>query len=269
MLLIRRGRKFFWDWSPPLFLILGYDYLRGLVPHLTDRVNIWPMIQFDQFFFGTLPTITLQHWLFIDGIIHWYDYYLVILYFLHFVIPMIIALLFWFTGKTLFKQYMAGMVVLSYMAFFTYWAFPAMPPWMASQQGFIPMIAKIMEQTLAHFAHPISLPTVYKFFGANLIAAVPSLHAGYPFITWLFIRKKWKKFSWVFFIYVLSIWFGIVYLGEHYVFDIVIAVVYCLIAYAITTRWNIISTIVQGAHKLAGLKERVPSTFDEKSAEER
>jgi hypothetical protein len=238
MLLLGRAWTFFWDWLPPILLILGYDYLRGLVPDFISKTHIHIMIYFDKFFFGQVPTLTLQHLFFVDGRIRWYDNLAVIMYFLHFVIPLVVALFFWFIDRKLFKQYMVAMVVLSYLAFFTYIAFPAMPPWMAAQQGFLPPVAHIMDQVLAHFAHPINLPTVYQYVGANLVAAVPSLHAAYPFMTALFFFKKFPKWGWTFFIYPVFMWFAVVYLGEHYVFDITVAVIYCLVIYAGVTNWR-------------------------------
>lgn len=117
------------------------------------------------------------------------------------------------------------------MAFFTYIIFPAMPPWMASNQGYIPPLAKIMDQVLASFSHPISVPSIYKFFGANLVAAVPSLHASYPLIIFLFLAKKVKYWSILAVPYVLGVWFAVVYLGEHYVVDVIIGVLYTVTAY--------------------------------------
>lgn len=238
MLLVGKAWSFFWDWLPPILLIMGYEYLRGVVPHLITKVHIRAMIMFDTFIFHSVPTISLQHWLFKDGTIHWYDQAAVILYFLHFIVPLLAALVFWFLDKKIFKQYMASMIVLSYLAFVTYYIFPAMPPWMAAQQGFLPPVAHIMDQVLAHFAHPISLPTVYNYVGANLVAAVPSLHAAYPLMTALFFYKKFPRFGGLAFLYPLAMWFAIVYLGEHYVFDIVVAVVYVLSIYALITDWR-------------------------------
>jgi hypothetical protein len=238
MLVACKTWSFFWDWTPPLLLILGYEYLRGVVPHLTSKVNIYPMMDFDKFVFHSIPTITLQNWFFKDNLIHWYDNIAVGIYFLHFIVPLIVALLFWLVDRRYFKKYMASLIVLSYMAFFTYYIFPAMPPWMASEQGFLPPINHIMSQVLAHFAHPISLPAVYGYIGANLVAAVPSLHAAYPLLTALFLRKKFPRFGVLSFLYPASMWLVIVYLGEHYVFDIVIATIYVLFTYVFITNWR-------------------------------
>jgi len=239
MILAGKAWAFLWDWTPPVFLILGYDYLRGLVPQVTNKVHIHAMIYFDKLvFFGQVPTLWLQRHFFTPGTIRWYDNAAVVFYFLHFIIPLLVALWFWFTDKSLFKLYTAAIVVLSYLGWITYYIFPAMPPWMASQQGFLPPVAHIMDQTLIHFAHPISLPTVYNYVGANLVAAVPSLHAAYPLMAALFFYKKYPKWGAWFFLYPLGMFLTIMYLGEHYFFDIVVAIVYTLAVYGIITDWR-------------------------------
>ena len=232
-LLLGRTKQFIRDWMPVLLLLFGYEYLRGLVPHLTKSVNIFQMIQADQLMFGFLPTITLQQSLF-DGItLHWYDYVSVVLYISHFIIPMVFAFTFWIYDRKLFKDYTTGFLILSYMASVTYIIFPAMPPWMASNQGYIPPLAKIMDKVMGSFAHPISVPSIYKFFGANLVAAVPSLHAAYPWLIFLFLTRKLKRWSLLALPYVYGVWFAIIYLGEHYVIDGIIGIIYASAAYKI------------------------------------
>ncbi len=232
-LFIGRIKQFLSDWTPVLLLLFGYEYLRGVVPFLTKHVNIWPMIRADELLFGYLPTIKLQAVLF-DGItLHWYDYVSVILYISHFVIPMVIAFVFWIYDRKIFKAYTSAFLLLSYLAFFTFIIFPAMPPWMASNQGFIPPLKKIMDQVMASFAHPIDVPSVYRYFGANLVAAVPSLHAAYPWLIFIFLHKKFKAWAILALPYVFGVWFAVTYLGEHYAIDVIIGVAYACAAYLI------------------------------------
>jgi len=231
-LFIGRMKQFLQDWIPVLLLLFGYEYLRG-VARLTQTVHIFPMIHADQFIFRGLPTIQLQTALFTSTVLHWYDYVAVILYISHFVIPMLVAFIFWLYDRKLFKQFSLGFLVLSYTAFITYVIFPAMPPWMASNLGYIPPLQKIMDQVMGSLAHPISVPSVYQFFGANLVAAVPSLHAAYPWLIFLFLTKKIKTWSLLTLPYVYGVWFAVVYLGEHYVVDVLIGILYATVVYKV------------------------------------
>ena len=153
---------------------------------------------------------------------------------------MVIAFLFWLRKKKYFEEYTLGLILLSYSAFITFILFPAVPPWMASRQGFIPAVAKVMDIVFASLPRPIDLPSVYRFFGANLVAAVPSLHGAYPWLTFLFLRKYSKKLGWITLPYVFGVWFAIVYLGEHYVFDIAVGVLYATLIFMLVTKGNLI-----------------------------
>jgi len=232
---IGRTKQFLRDWIPVLLLLFGYEYLRGIVPYLTKYVNIWPMIRADELLFGFLPTIKLQSTLFNGITLHWYDYMAVTLYISHFIIPMVIAFVFWMYDRKIFKQFTTAFLILSYMAFFTFIIFPAMPPWMASNDGYIPPLKKIMDIVMASFAHPIDVPSVYRFFGANLVAAVPSLHAAYPWLIFIFLLKKFRGFSILALPYVAGVWFAVVYLGEHYVVDVFLGFIYASVAYLFTS----------------------------------
>jgi hypothetical protein len=228
-----RTKQFLRDWIPVLLLLFGYEYLRGLVPYLSRDVNIFPMIQADLALFGYLPTFKLQGALFTDGIYHWYDYMAVTLYIAHFVIPMVVAFILWLYDRAYFKLYTACFLLVSYMAFITYLIYPAMPPWMASNLGYIPPLKKIMDQVLGSFAHPIDVPSVYRFFGANLVAAIPSVHSAYPWIIFLFMVNRYPWFAIPSFLYSIGIWFSVVYLGEHYAIDVVFGFLYACIAFAV------------------------------------
>lgn len=232
-LFLGRSKQFIHDWSVPVVLLLSYDYLRGLAPKLTQSVNIYPMIRFDEMLFGSLPTNSLQNFLYSAKTVSWYDYTGTVLYMSHFILPMIAGFIFWLKDRNIFRNYFSALLLLSYAAFITYVLFPAMPPWMAAQQGIIPQVTKVMDKVFASFPGSIDLPSVYKFIGVNLVAAVPSLHAAYPVLVFLFVRKKFKSWSLLVLPYILGVWFSIVYFGEHYVFDIVVGLLYAVIAFVL------------------------------------
>lgn len=235
-LLLGRMKQFIHDWSLPVVLFLSYDYLRGLLPKLSYQAHIFPMINFDKAIFGSIPTNTLQDLLYKLGSISWIDSLSTIFYMSHFIVPMVIAFTFWFKNKKYFQIYTVSLIAVSYAAFVTFLVFPAVPPWMAAEKGVIPHVHKIMNHVFASLPNPIDLPSVYQFFGANLVAAVPSLHAAYPWITFLFFIKKFKRVGWLSLLYVFGVFFSLVYLGEHYVFDILVGVLYATFCYILVVK---------------------------------
>jgi membrane-associated phospholipid phosphatase len=230
-LILGKTRQFFHDWIPALLLFFSYEYLRGIIPILSLKPHIFPLINADKILFGFIPSIKLQSLLFVPCTNHWYDYLASILYISHFIMPMLVAFLFWLNDRQNFKKFITTFLVLSYMAFFTYIIFPAMPPWMASAKGYLPPLQKIMDQVFMSFAQPIHLPSIYKFFGADEVAAIPSLHAAFPWLIFLFAAKKIGLFSFLLLPYVLGVWFSVVYLGEHYVIDVIIGSLYASLAF--------------------------------------
>lgn len=230
-LFLGRSKQFIHDWSVPIVLLLSYDYLRGLAPKLTQAANIYPMINFDKAIFGRLPTNSLQSLFYSKGAIQWYDYMGTMLYMSHFIIPMLVGFIFWLKNREYFHQFFLALLLISYAAFFTYVFFPAMPPWMAAQQGFIPQVYKVMDKVFANLPRSIDLPSVYKFVGVNAVAAVPSLHAAYPLLIFLFLARKYRKWSFLVLPYVFGVWFSIVYFGEHYVFDVAVGAIYTIITF--------------------------------------
>lgn len=245
-LLLGRTRLFIQDWAPLTALLLGYEYLRALVPKLGISPHIFPMINFDKALFGFIPSVKLQNVLFTPGNYHWYDYVAVFVYISYFVAPFLTAFLFWIFDHPRFREYSLAILLLAYSGFITFIIFPAMPPWMAAEKSFIPPLLDIGGKISTNFPAGISLPTVYRFIGANLVAAVPSLHAAYPWLIFLFVSYKNRLWGLLSLLYVFAVWFAVVYLGDHYVFDIVAGVFYATVAFLVVVKRERILSFISG-----------------------
>jgi len=237
VLLLGRLKQFLSDWTPFLSLFLGYEYLRGFVPLIDKNVHIFQMINIDKAIFGLVPTIKLQSLLYNPLRLQWYDYVAVTLYICHFIAPMITGFLFWLKDREFFRKFTAGLLVLSYAAFLTFLVFPAMPPWMASSQGFLPPVKEVTGVVMSHFfKSPFTLPSIYSFFRPNPVAAMPSLHAAFPMLIFLFALKKSWKIGIFLIPYVLGVWFAVIYLGEHYFIDVVMGALYATLAFVLVEK---------------------------------
>ena len=116
--------------GPFVAMLVIYESFRGLAHHLNTHVNFLFMPRFDNWLFGTLPTVTLQNWLW-HGHVQWYDFVLYITYMMHFVMPLGLAILIWKLRDKYYWRYVGSFVMLSFGGFLTYLLFPAAPPWMA------------------------------------------------------------------------------------------------------------------------------------------
>jgi PAP2 superfamily len=232
-LLIGRARRFVLDWMPFLLLLFSYEFLRGLAGK-AGPVHYLGAIRLDSLLFGTPPTVLLQQRFFHPGTVSLYDEAATLVYLLHFVLPLTFAYLLWLRDGQQFLCFTLAFLAVSYAALLTFLLFPAAPPWMASQKGLLPPVQELVGVTLAASPSHLHLPTLYQFFDANPVAAIPSLHAAYPFLVWLFGLRFFGRRALLFTPYVLAVWLSIVYLGEHYVTDIVAGALYGLVGFWLT-----------------------------------
>ena len=142
-LLVKKTRSFILDWIPFLFILISYDFLRGFADNLGQRVNFLGLIELEQKFFWEIPTITLQNLFYKEGSLSWLDFLSALFYFLHFALPLAFGYLLWLINRGYFKQFVTAILLLSYSAWFTFLIYPAAPPWMAGNEGYLPKVYKI------------------------------------------------------------------------------------------------------------------------------
>ncbi|MEX2007046.1 MAG: phosphatase PAP2 family protein [Candidatus Saccharimonadales bacterium] len=215
---------------PFVIILLVYDSFRGAVDQLNTYVNYSLPPAFDNWLFGSLPTASLQNLLW-DGQVRWYDFVFYFPYLLHFVLPIGLAILIWKTKEAYYFRYIAAFVLVTFTAFFTFLFFPAAPPWLAAQTGHIEPITRISSDVWWAFGLE-DFPSIYNHISPNPVAAVPSLHAAWAFLVFLFVYKFYgRKLGLVAVTYPAILFIGMVYQGEHYVFDVALGVLYALAAY--------------------------------------
>ncbi len=233
-LFLAKPGTFLMDWSPFVALFLAYEYLRGLVPALGWKVHVLPLIRADEVLFGAIPTLTLQSILYSEAGPRFYDYLFTFTYMAHFALPLGFALLLWVRSRREFRLFMTALTVLSFAGFLTYLLYPAMPPWMAADHGLIPPVENIMGRAVSLFDRGPGLPTLYAFMAPNLVAAMPSLHAAFPAMVYLFAVKHFGWKGNLFLPYALTVWVGIVYTAQHWVVDVTVGIAYALVVFGVT-----------------------------------
>lgn len=215
---------------PFVVLLLVYESFRGIATQLNHRVNFLWMPYMDKLMFGKLPTATLQRWWW-HGHVQWYDFLFYGVYMMHFVLPIALAILVWKTRAAYYWRVISSYVVLSFAGFLTYLVFPAAPPWMASDQGYIERITHVSSYVWSALGfHNFNI--AYSKIAPNPVAAVPSLHAAYSTLFVIFIFKLYgKKWGAVSLIYPFLIVTGTIYMGEHYAIDAVLGILYAVTSF--------------------------------------
>jgi membrane-associated phospholipid phosphatase len=138
----------------------------------------------------------------------------------HFFAVWVIAAVLWRLDRGRFRRYAALTIALTLGAFLTYWLYPAQPPWLSAESLRIPPIDRIVPEVWGQ----LGVGTVQSLYEnerlVNTVAAMPSLHAAYPFMLLLFFWPAGRLVRAGLALYTLAMGYTLVYSGEHYVTDI-------------------------------------------------
>jgi membrane-associated phospholipid phosphatase len=213
-----RWKSFIVDWMPFVALFVGYEFLRGFAGNSGIPAHYTEVIAIDRVLgLGVLPTTRLQDLFYRGEGTSLLDDVTTLFYFLHFAYPLTLGYVFWIRDRWLFRRFSAALLAMSFSAFVFFLLVPVAPPWLASQQGYIPNVEKIISHTLSS-----ATDLIYKSMTPNKVAAFPSLHAAFPTLGMLYGLKHFgRRAALPLGAWVLAVTFSIVYLGEHYLIDAV------------------------------------------------
>jgi hypothetical protein len=242
--LLGRGRLFLRDWIPFIGLFFAYELMRGYADNIGLAVHVTDILALERTLFGGhLPTQVLQDAFHPATGPDPLASVATIFYFLHFPLPIAVGFFLWLRRRRVYYDFTAALILLAMAGFVTYVLLPVAPPWWAAEHGYLPgpdgrpAILYLKEQgfdQLASFfgfeGHYIYSYTVYDI-NPNQVAAFPSLHAGFPFLGFLFARRAFGRVGWILLAYSVCVWFSIVYLADHYVVDILGGLAYAGAAY--------------------------------------
>jgi membrane-associated phospholipid phosphatase len=154
----------------------------------------------------------------------------------HFIVPPTLAFCLWLKRRALYYRFAATLLVLSFAGAFTFWLYPAAPPWAASFKGLIAPVANPAGAQAATSPLPTDSGPLYHLVSDNPYAAVPSLHEGYAMLVFLTVvmlawntRWRWPVFG-VGLLYPIIQSIAVVYTANHYVVDLLIGALYAAAA---------------------------------------
>ena len=225
-------QRFLVDWVPFVTLLLLWEAMRGIAPLLDMPVHYGGLDWDQRLFGGEVPTLILQGWI-NHGTLGWIvNNAATITYLLHFPFTLGIGVILWSVDRPRFLQYAATLLGMAAVAFLFFLLFPTAPPWYAAEHGLLPGMQHIFATTF-----PSTLSPYYSALNPNPVAAVPSLHAAFPFLGYLVLRDRLKAVSRVALAWCFAVWFCVVYLGEHYVLDVMAGILLARASWAIFTSW--------------------------------
>jgi hypothetical protein len=224
------------DWLPIVAVLAAYDLTRGAADSLGISVHVQAMIDFDRLvFLGQTPTEWLQARLHEPGVVNGWDVAFSIVYTSYFIVPFAVAGVLWARERIAFLRYTRRLVTLALAGLATYIAFPAAPPWMAAEQGLLEGV----DRTTAEGFNAIGVATAGLFSRGqetvNLVAAVPSLHAGFTALVAMFLWARVRPaLRPLLALYPLAMALTLIATGEHYFLDVLLGWFY---AAAVMAAW--------------------------------
>ncbi|HVD85835.1 MAG TPA: phosphatase PAP2 family protein [Solirubrobacterales bacterium] len=215
------------DWLPIVAVLCAYDFTRGVADSLGLGVHIHPMIDFDRFLFGEVPTVWLQDHLYRPGQVEWWDVGFTLVYTSYFIVPFALAGFLWARDRLAFLRFTRRLVTLALAGLATYIAFPAAPPWMAGEMGLIEEV----HRSTAKGWEVLGVGTAALFSegqaGVNLVAAVPSLHSAFTALVAMFLWGRVRPaLRPLVALYPLAMGLTLMATGEHYFFDVLLGWIY-------------------------------------------
>jgi membrane-associated phospholipid phosphatase len=222
----RWTRRFIRDWFPFITFVLTFEAMRTVADHLSSVVHFTELASAERGIFGTLPTLVLQQ-LYRMPIL---DYLGAFFYSLHFIIPTVFAFVLWKFCPREYWKYVCAFLVCSYSALITAALYPTAPPW-AAGVGAVRILLQVDHQIGIPFYH-----TFFEFFEANPYAAFPSLHSAYPWLVSLYAFKIKRAKALPILAIPAGVWFSAVYLGEHYIVDVIGGIAYATCAFLLTEK---------------------------------
>jgi len=246
------------DWLPFAAFLIVYDYARGMAEGLGLPVLWEQPVDVDRFLTGgTVPTVWLQEHLKLGHPTSW-EPVITLTYVSFFFLPYLVAGVLWLRSRSAFHQWALRFVTMSFLGVVCFVLVPAAPPWAAAACRPIDVHDSPTNPGCMYFSaryagsdgllgalHPVNPgahPWVEKLSGngwgalhltvarqvldegratSDLVAAMPSLHAGCTLLFVLFIwprvNRWWRP---LLVVYPLLMAFALIYSAEHYLIDV-------------------------------------------------
>lgn len=244
----KRSRRFVKDWFPFLSLFLCYEAMSTIVPTLSKAVHVAEPITIESKLFGSIPTLVLQQLCRTPFL----DYLGALFYSLHFFAPTVFAFLLWKYAPENYRKYVLALGIGTYSALITFLVYPVAPPWYGVHA------IRILTQLDQNLGVPF-YRSIFDFVESNPFAAFPSLHAMYPTLISLYALKIKKAKALPVLLFPVGVWFSTIYLGEHYVIDIIGGAAYAVCAFLLAEK--IIPLVMQARTKENHLSTTIGSSI--------
>ncbi len=196
------------------------------LPALEMPLRVHYVVEADRLLgLGELPTITLQR--LAGSSVPALDVAAFAVYASFFVAPIILFLAAWRAEQTVARVFTRAVAIASVVSLLVMAVLPTAPPWMASDLGVIAPVERIAVRVAGASVHSAAGAAI----GVNEVAAMPSMHMGTTVLIALAILSlapQARRWAWL---YPAAMGCALVYLGEHYLVDVIAGLAVGLVAW--------------------------------------
>ena len=215
-------------WTPLVLILLSYEALAGTIGSIAASDGVTSLYGLDsalwkfdltgwvQSTFRSAPLTTIT----------------TLFYAVHMPLVAATAATVWFLRKDYFGKYVTAMALTSYSALATFIIMPTAPPW------YVGAAANLLQGTSASTVST-SFAWLTNLVESDSFAAFPSLHGAYAIIFCYFMLKLDRRLALVAIPVTVSILFSTLYLGQHYLIDLIGGALYALVPCVISERFQI------------------------------
>jgi membrane-associated phospholipid phosphatase len=215
----RRRLVFLKSWIPFLVVFLSYEALQGLVSVVVANSGIISLYAIDAPLWGFNLTGAVQSALLSPIMTAVMTFF----YSLHLPLVILASIYLWYADKSIYKKYTYAIIITSYCALVTFLLFPTAPPWYEGAA------ANLLQGI--NSAAPVQVYTsVMNLIEADKFAAFPSLHSAFAIIFLFYMRRRGRLHGLVALPITAGILFSTIYLGQHYLIDMIGGAAYSLSA---------------------------------------
>ncbi len=220
------------DWLPFTAALVVWDVSRGIADAVGLPLHVGDVAGADRLLFGaTVPTVWMQDHFFDPGRVHWYDAVATLVYATHFLATPVLAAVLYLRNRDVWLAFVRRVLALAVAGLVTYVLFPAAPPWYAAREGVIDPVVRASSRGYI-WLHINKAGNLLREgqVAANPVAAMPSLHIAYATIITIFLMAgRRSRARWLLGLYPIAMGLSLVYLGEHYVVDLIVGVGYAVV----------------------------------------
>jgi len=206
---------------------------------LRDRLRITYPIVADRFLgAGELPNVRLQRAFSRPRRVTRLDRVLAVIHWAWFIEPYLALVWILLRNEERFPRAARQMAAAFDLGCLIYFAVPTAPPWWAAENGYMAAREGRAGEEIVAAAAPPRLrrvmvevgegtwgrawPSLYSSLGGNPWAAMPSLHFATSALAAILLSESGPMAGGVGWSYALALGFALVYLGEHYVVDLIV-----------------------------------------------